>query len=86
MAMGAIAAIKGANKTGQVLVVGFDNIQAAQQAILDGRMLATVDQHGDQLAVYGIEYALSRIATADQKLEDKQTAVDLVTKATLSQP
>ncbi|XZE20218.1 sugar ABC transporter substrate-binding protein [Pirellulaceae bacterium SH449] len=86
MAMGAIAAIKGANKTGQIFVVGFDNIQAAQQAILDGRMLATVDQHGDQLAVYGIEYALSQIATSDQKLEDKQTAVDLVTKESLRQP
>lgn len=86
MALGAVAAIKGANRTGQVLVVGFDNIGAAREAIQEGKMLATADQHGDQLAVYGIEFALSQIREPGEKLQDKQTAVDLITSDTLGKP
>jgi ribose transport system substrate-binding protein len=83
MALGAIAAVKAANKVDQVLVAGFDNIGAAQQAIREGRMLATADQHGDKLAVYGIEYALQKLTDPQLKLEDRETPVDLVTAAEL---
>jgi len=79
MALGALAAIKAANKTSDVQVVGFDNISAAQEAIREGKMLATADQHGDQLAVYGIEVALKLIEDPTAKLEDKETPVDLIT-------
>ena len=79
MALGAMAAVKAANKTDQVMVVGFDNISAAQQAIQEGKMLATADQHGDQLAVFGIEFALSLLADRAAKVEDKETPVDLIT-------
>ena len=44
-------------------------------------MLATADQHADQLAVYGIEYAL-QILRDETAPEDKQTPVDLVTADT----
>jgi len=81
MALGAVAAVKAAGKTGQVHVVGFDNISAIQPMIKDGRVLATVDQHGDQLAVFGIEYALEINKGAAPA--DKQTPVDLVTAETL---
>jgi len=82
MALGAVAAIKAAGKTDQVLVVGFDNISAVQQLIKDGKVLCTVDQHGDQLAVYGIEYALEVLRTKTPPA-DRQTPVDLVTAETL---
>jgi ribose transport system substrate-binding protein len=62
MALGAVAAVKAASKSGQVTIVGFDNIRAIQEAIRDGRVLATADQHGDQLAVFGIETALAILA------------------------
>ncbi len=42
-----------------VKIAGFDNISAVQQAIREGQILATADQHGDQLAVFGIEYVCS---------------------------
>ena len=82
MAVGAVAAVKEAAKTGKVLVVGFDNISAVQQLIKTGDVLCTVDQHGDQIAVYGIEDALAilRHKTAPT---DKETPVDLVTAAQL---
>ena len=82
MALGAAAAVRQAGRTGQVQVVGFDNIAAMHQLLQEGRMLATADQHADRLAVYGIEYAL-RILRGEAKPEDMQTPVDLVTASTL---
>ncbi|MFO7901423.1 MAG: sugar ABC transporter substrate-binding protein [Planctomycetota bacterium] len=77
MALGALSAVKSAGKAGETLIVGFDNISAVQDAIREGEILATADQHADQLAVYGIEYA-QRILDGG-KPEDKQTPVDLIT-------
>jgi ribose transport system substrate-binding protein len=61
MAIGAVAAVKSAGKTGKVLVVGFDNISAVAPMLKDGRMVATADQHADKLAIFGIENALKAI-------------------------
>jgi ribose transport system substrate-binding protein len=84
MAIGAVAAVKSAGKTGEVMIVGFDNIPAAQMLIREGKVLATVDQHGDQLAVFGIETALEILGNSDANPEDVETSVDLVTAGTLS--
>lgn len=81
MALGAVAAIKAAGKSGQVRVIGFDNIQAVRPLLQDGLMLATVDQHGDQLAVFGIEYALEVLKTKTPPA-DRETAVDLILATT----
>jgi ribose transport system substrate-binding protein len=83
MALGAMAAIKAANKTDAVQVVGFDNISAAQAAIRQGKMLATADQHGDQLAVFGIELALKLLQDPKSLPEDRETPVDLITAGSL---
>ncbi|NLH16828.1 MAG: sugar ABC transporter substrate-binding protein [Phycisphaerae bacterium] len=82
MALGAVAAIKAANKSDQILVVGFDNIEAAKMLLKEGKLLCTVDQHGDQLAVFGIEYALE-ILTKKNTPADKETPVDLITVESL---
>lgn len=79
MALGAVAAIQAAGKTGKVLVVGFDNISAIKPMIEKGQVVATADQHGDQLAVFGIEAAL-KILKGDAPPADQTTAVDLITK------
>lgn len=78
MALGAVAALKAGGKSGQVQVIGFDDISAVQQLIKEGKMLCTVDQHGDQLAVFGIEYALEILRTKKTP-ENRETPVDLVT-------
>ncbi len=78
MALGAVAAIEAVNRT-DVLVVGFDNISAVEPMLEAGRMLATADQHGDQLAVYGIEAAIN-ILSGSAAPEDRTTAVDVVTR------
>ncbi len=79
MALGAVAAIQAAGKTGKVLVVGFDNISAIKPLIEKSQVVATADQHGDQLAVFGIEAAL-KILKGQAPPADQTTAVDLITK------
>jgi len=78
MALGAAAAVRQAARAGDVLVAGFDNIAAVRQLLADGRIVATADQHGDRLAVYGIEFAL-RLLRKETSPEDRQTPVDVVT-------
>jgi ribose transport system substrate-binding protein len=82
MALGAVAAIRQAGKLDQVKVVGFDNISAVRNLVREGTVLATVDQHADLLAVYGIEYALEALGSG-KSLDDRDTPVDLVTAETL---
>lgn len=79
MALGAAAAVQSAGKTGQVQIVGFDNIAALKPLLADGRVLATCDQHGDQLAVFGIEAAL-KVLKDKTEPADQQTPVDVITK------
>lgn len=82
MALGAASAVRAAGKLDQVKIVGFDNISAVQGMIRDGAILATADQHGDQLAVFGIEAALAALEGGETPA-DKKTPVDLVTKESL---
>jgi ribose transport system substrate-binding protein len=82
MALGALAAVKAAGREGDILIVGFDNISAIQDLVRDGTVLATADQHADQLAVFGIEYALQLLEDGSAP-DDKETPVDLVTADSL---
>lgn len=79
MALGTVAAVQAAGKAGAVLVVGFDNITAIRAMLEKGQIVATADQHGDQLAVFGIEAAL-KILKGEASPADQTTAVDLITR------
>jgi ribose transport system substrate-binding protein len=79
MALGAVAAVQAAGRTGKVLVVGYHGIGAIRPMVADGRVTATADQHADQLAVFGIEAAL-KILKGEAPSADQTTVVDLVTK------
>jgi ribose transport system substrate-binding protein len=78
MALGALAAVKAAGRAGQVLVVGYDGISAVQDAIREGSILATADQHADRLAVFGIEFAL-KLIRGEAPPADKTTPVERIT-------
>ncbi len=82
MALGAVAALRDAGKSDSVYVVGFDNIAAVRRLLKEGKILCTVDQHADKLALYGIQYALDILA-GKATPADKETPVDLVTAETL---
>ena len=62
MALGVVKALDSAGLSGKIKVVGFDNIPAVQPLIKAGKMLATVEQYGAQMAAMGIEYGLRQMA------------------------
>jgi ribose transport system substrate-binding protein len=83
MALGAVAAVRARGRTGQVKVIGYDNIAAVKPMLADGRMTATVDQFASRQAVFGIEIALKALAarTPQAALPPvTATAVALVTR------
>ena len=83
MALGAVAAVKTAGKTGKVMVVGYDNINAVKPLLKEGKLLATADQYAAKQAVFGIETALKALKDKTPQNDMPpmvQTQVDLVTK------
>ena len=62
MALGVVKALDAAGLSGKIKVVGFDNIPAVQPLIKAGKMLATVEQYGAQMAALGIDYGLRELA------------------------
>jgi len=57
MALGAIAAIDAVGKAGQIIVVAYDNLEAAREAIIEGKMYATIEQHPELMGAYGVRAA-----------------------------
>ncbi len=82
MALGAVSAVRAAGKTGKVMIVGYDNINAIKPMLKDGRILATADQFAARQAVFGIEAALKSIKGEALGSVDGviQTPVELVTQ------
>ena len=82
MALGAASAVSFADLDQDVAIVGFDNISAVHPLLEDGRVLATVEQYGDQFAVNGIEMALDMIG-GQSELVDRETPLVVISKADL---
>lgn len=82
MVLGAVKAIEAAGLTGKVEVVGFDNIPAVQDLIKQGKVLATVDQFGPDMAKNAIEVGL-RVLNGEKLTGWIKTPVKLVTAAEL---
>lgn len=61
MALGAIQAIEAAGKTGEIYVTSYDNLDAAQTAILDRKMSATIEQNPALMGYFGVKYALDAL-------------------------
>lgn len=54
-ALGAVAAIEKAGRSGQIVVVGFDGQPEAKQAIKEGKMYATSIQYPDRIGKLAVE-------------------------------
>ncbi|SAK52482.1 periplasmic binding protein/LacI transcriptional regulator [Caballeronia fortuita] len=83
IAMGAIEAIRIAGKKGRVLVTGYNNIDAVQPMLDDGRLLATVEQFGARQAVFGVDVAVKALVEKRRQRDLSpymETPVQLVTK------
>ena len=78
MALGAASAIALAEPDHEIKIVGFDNISAVSPLLKDGRILATVEQYGDQFAVNGIELALEMVEGLAESV-DRETPTKVIT-------
>lgn len=78
MALGVVKAIDAAGKGGKIKVVGFDNIPAIRPLVKEGKVIATIDQFGSDMASNGIDYAMK--ALKGEKLSGWiKTPIKLVT-------
>ncbi|MEE2866073.1 MAG: sugar ABC transporter substrate-binding protein [Pseudomonadota bacterium] len=78
MAIGVVKALESAGRT-DIEVIGFDNIPAVGPMIEDGRMLATVDQFGTDMAANAIDMALDVVSTGEQLQGWVKTPIELAT-------
>jgi len=83
IAIGAVDAIRMAGKAGRVLVTGYNNIDAVQPLLDDGRMLATVEQFGARQAVFGVDVAVKALVERRRQRDLSpfmETPVQVVTR------
>lgn len=73
MALGAVAAVAAAGRTGQVTVAGFDGAPDAVKAIKEGALLATGMQPAVQISEMAVEQADKYIRTGSTGLPEKQS-------------
>lgn len=79
MVLGVEKAIAAAGKTGDILIVGFDNIGAVQELIKQDKVLATIDQFGPEMAANAIKVGFKILGGEELKGWEK-TPIELVTK------
>jgi ribose transport system substrate-binding protein len=65
MALGAIAAAQARGLIGTIVIVGYDNIDLAREAMARGEMHATVEQNPAMMGAMGVEAALKALAGED---------------------
>lgn len=77
MAIGVVKALESAGRS-DIKVVGFDAIPAVLPMIEDGRLLASVDQFGQEMAANSIDLALEVLAGGPQLEGWVKTPIELV--------
>ncbi len=78
MALGAIEAIAAAGKTGEIIVVGFDAINDARQAIREKRMAASIAQHPFEMGKQAVENAY-RVLQGETIPKEIPVKIELIT-------
>jgi len=84
MALGAIEAISAAGKTGDIMVMGFDAIDDAKEAIKNGTMEASIAQSPRLMGKLAIEYAIKFMGGEKIPMEIP-VKIKLVTRETLQE-
>jgi erythritol transport system substrate-binding protein len=73
MALGAVAAVEAAGKTGDIIIAGFDGSPDAVEAIKDGKLLATGLQPAVQISEMAVEQADEVIRNGEASQPEKQS-------------
>ena len=82
MALGAIQAIEQAKMTGKIFVTSYDNLNAAQEAIIAGKLHATIEQHPEIMGYIGIVTAVD-ILNGKEVPDEILIPLELITKEKL---
>jgi ABC-type sugar transport system substrate-binding protein len=79
MALGALQAVEMMNRQGEILIAGYDNIDAMRTEIRNRRAHATIEQHPELMGEYGVEAAWKQINGI--KISSRRTTpLDLITR------
>jgi ribose transport system substrate-binding protein len=79
MALGAVEAIAASGRTGNVVVVGFDAIEEAREAVVRGQMDATIAQFPREMGIVAVESAC-RFLKGEKVAAFVPTKIELVTR------
>lgn len=79
MALGAIEAIAAADKMDEIVVIGFDAVQDARDAIGQGKMAASVAQHPHEMGALAVEYA-QRVINGESIPKYIPVKIELITR------
>lgn len=82
MALGAVEAIAAAGRTGEIVVVGFDAIADAREAISENAMAGSVAQHPYDMGWIAVESA-QRLITGGSVAEYLPVKIELITREQL---
>lgn len=84
MALGAVRAIKEMGREGRVIVIGYDAIPAAVDAVKKGIMDATVAQYPGEMGKQGVEAAV-KMAQGEEIPDITWIPVELICKANVAE-
>jgi len=79
MAIGVVQALEAASRD-DILVVGFDNVPAAKALVDEGKLLATIDQFGTDMAANAIDLAIEVVKGGPELEGWVRTPIELVQK------
>ena len=79
MAIGVVQALEAAGRD-DILVVGFDNVPAAKALVDEGKLLATIDQFGTDMAANAIDLAIEVVKGGPELEGWVRTPIELVQK------
>jgi len=79
MALGAMEAIAAAGRSDEIMIVGFDAIDDAREAVKEGEMAATVAQKPGLMGEMAVETAI-KVVNGEEVAEYTQVPLELITK------
>jgi ribose transport system substrate-binding protein len=79
MALGAVEAIRAANKTGKIHVIGFDAVEDARKAIAAGTMDGSVAQFPSEMGRIAVESAV-KLIRREAVPPEQATRLEMITK------
>ncbi|MGP3779470.1 ribose ABC transporter substrate-binding protein RbsB [Halanaerobium saccharolyticum] len=79
MALGAMEAIAAAGRSDEIMIVGFDAIDDAREAVAEGEMAATVAQKPDLMGEMAVETAI-KVANGEEVDEYTPVPLELITE------